>query len=68
MKYSRFLVIMMRVFALCSLLIMLFKIKSVYDATGVAPVNMSLAAVFLLSLAISIDEYGYNCSRKDRTL
>lgn len=68
MKYSRFLVIMMRVFALCALLIMLFKIKSVYDATGVAPVNMSLAAVFLLILAISIDEYGYNCSRKDRTL
>lgn len=68
MKYSRFLVIMMRVFALCSLLIMLFKIKSVYDATGVAPVNMSLAAVFLLILAISIDEYGYSCSRKDRTL
>ena len=68
MKYSRFLVIMMRVFALCSLLIMLFKIKSVYDVTGVAPVNMSLAAVFLLIIAISIDEYGYNCSRKDRTL
>ena len=68
MKYSRFLVLIMRVFALCSLLIMLFKIKSVYDATDVAPVNMSLAAVFLLILAISIDEYGYNCSRKDRTL
>lgn len=68
MKYSRFLVIMMRVVALCSLLIMLFKIKSVYDATGVAPVDMSLAAVFLLIVAISIDEYGYNCSRKDRTL
>ena len=68
MKYSRFLVIIMRVFALCSLLIMLFKIKSVYDATGVAPVEMSLAAVFLLILSISIDEYGYNCSREDRTL
>lgn len=68
MKYSRFLVIIMRVFALCSLLIMLFKIKSVYDATGFAPVEMSLAAVFLLILAMSIDEYGYNCSRKDRTL
>ena len=68
MKYSRFLVITMRVVTLCSLLIMLFKIKSVYDATGVAPVEMSLAAVFLLILAISIDEYGYNCSRKDRTL
>lgn len=68
MKYSRFLVIIMRVFALCSLLIMLFKIKSVYDTTGFAPVEMSLAAVFLLILAISIDEYGYNCSRKDRTL
>lgn len=68
MKYSRFLVIIMRIFALCSLLIMLFKIKSVYDATGVAPVEMSFAAVFLLILAISIDEYGYNCSRKDRTL
>ena len=68
MKYSRFLVLIMRVFALCSLLIMLFKIKSVYDATGVASVEMSLAAVFLLILAISIDEYGYNCSRKDRTL
>lgn len=67
MKYSRFLVITMRVVTLCSLLIMLFKIKSVCDATGVAPVEMSLAAVFLLILAISIDEYGYNCSRKDRT-
>lgn len=65
MIYSKLLVILMRIVTFCSLLIMLFKIKSVYDLTGVAPVDMSLAAVFLLILAIAIDEYGYNCSRKD---
>ena len=66
MKVSRLFVVLMRIVSLCALLIMLFKIKSVYDATGNAPVDMSLAAVFLLILAIAIDEYGYNCSRKDR--
>lgn len=64
MKYSRFLVLVMRFVTMCALLIMLFKIKSIYDLTGVAPVDMSLASVFLLILAISIDEYGFNCSRK----
>ena len=64
MIYSKLLVILMRIVTFCSLLIMLFKIKSVYDLTGVAPVDMSLAAVFLLILAISIDEIGSNCSRK----
>ena len=64
MIYSKLLVILMRIVTFCSLMIMLFKIKSVYDLTGVAPVDMSLAAVFLLILAISIDEIGSNCSRK----
>ena len=64
MKLSGLFVTLMRVVSLCALLIMLFKIKSIYDLTGVAPVDMSLAAVFLLILAISIDEFGWNCSRK----
>lgn len=66
MKLSKLFVILMRIVVAVALVIMMFKIKEVYDLTGEAPVDMSLATLFLLMIAFLIDEFGSECVRKVR--
>ena len=66
MKYSKLFVVLMRILVAVALVIMMFKIKGVYDVTGEAPLDMSLATLFLLMIAFLIDEYGSECVRKVR--
>lgn len=66
MIYSRLFVVLMRIVAAVALVIMIFKIKGVYDLTGEAPVVMSLATLFLLTFVLLIEEFGSECVRKVR--